>query len=43
MLDNIRTGVISVDAEPSYRPYYSINETGWWRHTHPGLTQTAER
>jgi predicted transglutaminase-like cysteine proteinase len=32
LLDNLRSNVISADAETSYRPYYSINETGWWLH-----------
>lgn len=39
MLDNLRTGVIPADAEPTYRPYYSINETGWWQHVAAGTVQ----
>jgi predicted transglutaminase-like cysteine proteinase len=43
MLDNLRTGVVPANSEASYRPYYSINESGWWQHKAPGLTQTALR
>jgi predicted transglutaminase-like cysteine proteinase len=43
MLDNMRTGVISANAESSYRPYYSINEIGWWQHIRPAVMQTAQR
>jgi len=32
MLDDKRTGVVPASAETSYRPYYSINELGWWQH-----------
>ncbi len=43
MLDNMRTSVVTTNAEASYRPYYSINEIGWWQHSRPGVTQTAQR
>jgi predicted transglutaminase-like cysteine proteinase len=33
MLDNQLTDVVSTDRVPYYRPYYSINESGWWLHT----------
>lgn len=32
MLDNQIPTVVPVDAVHHYRPYYSINEFGWWRH-----------
>jgi predicted transglutaminase-like cysteine proteinase len=43
MLDNMHTGVVPTAAEASYRPYYSINELGWWQHKASALTQTAQR
>jgi predicted transglutaminase-like cysteine proteinase len=43
MLDNMRTGIIPTSDEASYRPYYSINELGWWQHTRPADTRTAQR
>ena len=33
LLDNQLTDVVSTDRVPYYRPYYSINESGWWLHT----------
>lgn len=33
VLDNLRADIVSTDRATAYRPYYSINETGWWRHT----------
>lgn len=38
MLDSLREAVVPVDHVASYRPYYSINETGWWLHL-PGSTR----
>lgn len=38
MLDSLREAVVPVDEASSYRPYYSINETGWWLHL-PGTTR----
>lgn len=32
MLDNQIKEVVPVDTIARYRPYYSINETGWWLH-----------
>jgi predicted transglutaminase-like cysteine proteinase len=32
MLDSLREAVVPVDEVGAYRPYYSINETGWWLH-----------
>lgn len=32
MLDNLAPRVVSAAANPNYRAYYSINETGWWLH-----------
>lgn len=43
MLDDLRIGVRPANAETSYRPYYSINETGWWQHIAAAAVQTAER
>jgi len=43
VLDNMRTGVIPASAETSYRPYYSINELGWWQHVAANTVQTAQR
>ncbi|HEX3971291.1 MAG TPA: hypothetical protein VHX19_08200 [Stellaceae bacterium] len=43
VLDNLRTDVVPMSAATSYRPYYSINELGWWPHTSPGVIQTPQR
>ena len=32
VLDNLRSGMVPANADTAYRPYYSINETGWWQH-----------
>lgn len=32
LLDNQIAEVVSVERVQHYRPYYSINETGWWLH-----------
>jgi predicted transglutaminase-like cysteine proteinase len=32
MLDNQIADVVPVESAQHYRPYYSINETGWWLH-----------
>ena len=32
MLDNLAPAVVSASANPHYRAYYSINESGWWLH-----------
>jgi predicted transglutaminase-like cysteine proteinase len=32
MLDNQIADVVPVESVQHYRPYYSINETGWWLH-----------
>lgn len=32
MLDSLSEAVVPVAQAASYRPYYSINETGWWLH-----------
>lgn len=32
MLDSLSEAVVPVAQAKSYRPYYSINETGWWLH-----------
>ncbi len=32
MLDSLRETVVPVAEATAYRPYYSINETGWWLH-----------
>lgn len=32
MLDSLSEAVVPVTQAASYRPYYSINETGWWLH-----------
>jgi len=42
MLDNLRSGIVAASSETSYRPYYSINEAGWWQHI-AGAPQTAYR
>ncbi|MGH9207241.1 MAG: transglutaminase-like cysteine peptidase, partial [Acidimicrobiales bacterium] len=41
MLDNQIPEVVPVDGVRHYRPYYSINETGWWRHE-TGPRETAQ-
>lgn len=38
MLDNLAPRVVSAAANPNYRAYYSINETGWWLHLPNPLT-----
>lgn len=38
MLDNLAPRVVSAAANPDYRAYYSINETGWWLHLPNPLT-----
>ncbi|MGH7012712.1 MAG: transglutaminase-like cysteine peptidase [Stellaceae bacterium] len=44
MLDNLASYVVSATANPDYRAYYSINETGWWLHLPNPLTpQTLPR
>lgn len=44
MLDNLAPRVVSAAANPDYRAYYSINETGWWLHLPNPLTpQTLSR
>jgi predicted transglutaminase-like cysteine proteinase len=32
LLDNLRADVVPAAAVQDYRPYYSINEKGWWTH-----------
>jgi len=32
LLDNLRRDIVPASAVSYYRPYYSINETGWWTH-----------
>ncbi|MDB5410586.1 MAG: uncharacterized protein JWL84_5498 [Rhodospirillales bacterium] len=32
MLDNLTRDVVPAAQVHRYRPYYSINETGWWQH-----------
>jgi predicted transglutaminase-like cysteine proteinase len=41
MLDNKQTGVVPVHSETSYRPYYSINELGWWQQVADTPIETA--
>jgi hypothetical protein len=43
LLDNLSTDVVSANSMTSYRPYYSINEIGWWRHIAANTVQTARR
>jgi predicted transglutaminase-like cysteine proteinase len=43
LLDNMRSTVVAADSVTNYRPYYSINETGWWQHRAPNTVQTAFR
>lgn len=43
LLDNLRAAVVPAESITTYRPYYSINETGWWQHMAPGVTLTAQR
>ena len=48
MLDDERTGVMPASSVMSYRPYYSINELGWWQHIAPqeiapSTIETADR
>ena len=33
LLDNQIEQVVQVDSVRHYRPYYSLNETRWWRHS----------
>lgn len=32
LLDNLRTDIVAASSVSDYRPYYSINENGWWYH-----------
>ncbi len=32
VLDNLRPKIVSANEVDDYRPYYAINETGWWRY-----------
>jgi predicted transglutaminase-like cysteine proteinase len=32
LLDNLRGDIVPADSASDYRPYYSINENGWWYH-----------
>jgi predicted transglutaminase-like cysteine proteinase len=32
LLDNLRRDIVPASSVSSYRPYYSINENGWWTH-----------
>ena len=32
LLDNLNPQIVPADSVDIYRPYYSINETGWWLH-----------
>lgn len=43
LLDNLRPSVVAADSMTTYRPYYSINEDGWWQHLAPAMTLTAQR
>jgi predicted transglutaminase-like cysteine proteinase len=43
LLDNLSADVVSANSMTSYRPYYSINEIGWWRHITANTVQTAQR
>jgi len=44
MLDNLAPNVVSASANPNYRAYYSINETGWWLHLpNPLMPDTSGR
>jgi predicted transglutaminase-like cysteine proteinase len=43
LLDNLRRDVVPANSVASYRPYYSINETGWWQHFATDVVQTAQR
>ena len=35
VLDNQNAAVLPAASIARYRPYYSINESGWWRHMPP--------
>jgi predicted transglutaminase-like cysteine proteinase len=41
MLDNQMKDVLPADRIHRYRPYYSINETGWWQHVPRPLSAIA--
>lgn len=41
VLDNQNAAVLPAASIARYRPYYSINESGWWRHTPPVGTAIA--
>ncbi len=41
MLDNQIQDVVPVESVGHYRPYYSINETGWWLHEPNPLSVTS--
>lgn len=43
LLDNMRSSVVAADSVTNYRPYYSINEIGWWQHRAANAVQTASR
>ena len=32
LLDNLRSDIVAASSVDDYRPYYSINENGWWYH-----------
>lgn len=32
LLDNLRDDIVPASSVSEYRPYYSINENGWWTH-----------
>jgi predicted transglutaminase-like cysteine proteinase len=32
LLDNLRGDIVPASSVSEYRPYYSINENGWWAH-----------
>jgi predicted transglutaminase-like cysteine proteinase len=32
LLDNLRSDIVGASTVQYYRPYYSINENGWWTH-----------
>jgi predicted transglutaminase-like cysteine proteinase len=41
MLDNLIRDVVPVASVADYRPYYSINENGWWLHRGPNARYAA--
>jgi predicted transglutaminase-like cysteine proteinase len=42
VLDNQSASVLPAASIARYRPYYSINESGWWRHGPPAGTAIAQ-